>query len=128
MEDYQIKKADSEMEIQEEEEVNVSSSSSDSSSSSSSDEEEKRLKFSKKNRKYLPIAIMKKFNFNGNSVVQFIGNLILLSIHLTSATKNPEKKIKQKEDFVETVNKLQELFPDHVIIAGGAFNQNLSKS
>ena len=109
-------------------EVNVSSSSSDSSSESSSDNEDRMISFSKKKRKYLPIGLMKRFNFNGNTVVQFIGNLILLSVHLTAATKNPEKKTKQKAEVISSVTKLQELFPDHIIIAGGAFNQYLSQS
>ena len=64
------------------------------SSETSSEDEGGKMQISKgRVRKFLDLKWLKSIesmNFNKNTVVQFLGNLILFSIHLPSGVKNSD--------------------------------------
>ena len=101
-----------------------------SSEASSSDDEDEQMQASRERvRKCIDLKWMKSLdnmNFNKNSVVQFLGSLILFSIHLPSEVKNGGLRSPIRARLLNRC--LRELYPGHTIIMGGAWNQFLEES
>lgn len=76
-----------------------------------------------KKAKTIKMEHLKKLNINNDTIIQVIGNYIIVCSHLASKKSDNKKNIK---DLAEGLNRLKKWFPEVYIIAGGDLNGNFS--